>query len=807
MKAALKGCCKSEDNAYIGVVVRDVASAADLEVSVVSRSGCAIPYECQILDVDESTGTIELVVRSAFVHAGSISVVMEERPNAAESECATLAIDMTRLKWESRFNYRLRKDLAWRIRNAADDNVYERINFEMHDAFDDGDDVIVRGTAWFPAGDYPVVFQCYDENGDLSDVAPLLASDSIRESRTVSSFSIREISFSLRVPISQRAFTISAKDASGCVLDGFYTLSGLSLNRLRGETLERIADASCDSGYPEWLSRRQASYIQLKKQSLLACELSARFVIVVPIDGADVEMLVRTIASVQSQSAQLWKLLFADPACSANQPARIREFIDGDDRISLWRFDGEKDNREIASLFDENAYALVIEPGMTLEPDALFELAKAIEASPDADVLYSDEDVMTAPGKNEMPFFKPDFNLGLLRSYNYIGRMLCVRASLFETPSLLIQGANDGARAYRLALRASELTTAIKHIPRIMVHESDAKAGAAGNYGVCDAGDSTARDAFANALKSHFDRLEIQADVSPGKWRSVQNVRYAVKGSPLVSVIIPSKDHHEMLERCIESILCKTAYSNFEVIVIENNSVEEATFAYYDTVQRENGRVRVIEWEGEFNYSKIVNFGVRHSKGDYYLLLNNDTEVIEPDWMGAMLGACQQSDVGAVGARLFYADGSIQHAGALITDSSSGAHHAFMALPGSYPGYYLQAVVAKDCSIVTAACMLTSREAFEIVEGFSEELAVAYNDVDYCLKLRDRGLRVVYEPAAELYHYESASRGYDALDFDKQVRLYREEAYIHSKWAHVYVEGDPFFNPNLETFYYKLRTV
>ena len=271
-------------------------------------------------------------------------------------------------------------------------------------------------------------------------------------------------------------------------------------------------------------------------------------------------------------------------------------------------------------------------------------------------------------------------------------------------------------------------------------------------------------------------------------------VSYLVRGEPLVSIVIPNKDHVDDLKKCIDAIEQRSTYRNYEIIIVENNSVQQETFAYYESLV-ENPHIQVLYWQEEFNYSKINNFGVAHTKGKYILLLNNDTELISPDFITQMLGYCQRKDVGIVGARLYFEDGTIQHAG-VIVGIGGIAGHAFSAMDEQAGIYQLRTSVACDYSAVTAACLMISRETFDAVGGLDPEFQVAFNDVDFCLKVRKLGKLVVYVPQAKLYHYESKSRGKEDT-VKKQKRFHSEMQLFQSRWVDILATGDPYYNMNL----------
>ena len=295
---------------------------------------------------------------------------------------------------------------------------------------------------------------------------------------------------------------------------------------------------------------------------------------------------------------------------------------------------------------------------------------------------------------------------------------------------------------------------------------------------------------------AHYKRVGIEAErVEKGVDYGIYHSIYKIKGEPLVSVIIPNKDHRQDLDLCIRSISERATYKNLEFIVVENNSTEPETFAYYEKIQKEFPNVRVVRWEREFNYSAINNFGVTFAKGEYLLFLNNDTEPIEPRFIEEMLGLCQRDDVGIVGARLLYQDDTIQHAG-VVVGFGGIAGHTFIGLHKAENSYFHRAMSTQDYSAVTAACMMSKKSIFQQVGGFTEELAVAFNDIDYCMKVRAAGKLVVYNPYALLYHYESKSRGLEDTP-EKIARFNREIRIFADRWPEILEKGDPYYNPNL----------
>lgn len=403
-----------------------------------------------------------------------------------------------------------------------------------------------------------------------------------------------------------------------------------------------------------------------------------------------------------------------------------------------------------------------------LAENALYECVKLLntEAGRETELIYTDEE---ETGK---PIMKPDFNIDLLRSKNYIKHLLVVKKDVLDK-------IGNFRSEYDLILQCAEVTEKICHIPQILYY-----------------GKETVEpiEEQKMALEEHYKRCGIPAVVEEGLCLGTFHTIYKWEEQPLVSIIIPNKDHIEDLKKCMESIEKKSKYRNFEFIIVENNSVESETFQYYEELKlREN--VQVVSYKGGFNFSKINNYGATYARGEYLLLLNNDTEMMNPRCIEEMLGYCQRPEVGVVGARLYYEDDTIQHAGVVIGFGGI-AGHAFIGMPRAEAGYMERIMCAQDYSAVTAACMMTKKSVYQAVGGLTEEFEVAFNDIDYCLKVREQGMLIVYNPYVELYHYESKSRGMEDTP-EKAERFNSEVERFIERWEQVLEQGDPCYNPNL----------
>ena len=350
----------------------------------------------------------------------------------------------------------------------------------------------------------------------------------------------------------------------------------------------------------------------------------------------------------------------------------------------------------------------------------------------------------------------------------------------------------DGAQDYDFIFRCTEKAKEIRHIPKVLYHWRCHKDSTASN----PESKLYAFDAGARAIMDHYKRVGIEAErVEKGVDYGIYHSVYKIQGEPLVSIIIPNKDHHTDLDLCLRAIETRATYRNVEFIIVENNSTEKETFEYYEKIQKEFSNVHVVTWEREFNYSAINNFGVTFVKGEYLLFLNNDTELIAENFIEEMLGLCQREDVGAVGARLLYQDDTIQHAG-VVVGFGGIAGHTFIGLHKAENSYFHRAMSTQDYSAVTAACLMTKKALFDEVGGFTEKLAVAFNDIDYCMKVRASNHLVVYNPYALLYHYESKSRGLEDTP-EKVARFNREIKIFSERWPEILKDGDPYYNPNL----------
>ena len=444
--------------------------------------------------------------------------------------------------------------------------------------------------------------------------------------------------------------------------------------------------------------------------------------------------------------------------------------------------------------FATGEYIALFDHDDILHPSVLYEYVKVINEK-NADYIYCDETTFKDGDINKMItlHFKPDFAPDNLRANNYICHFSCFSKKLLETTELF-RTKFDGSQDHDMILRLTSLAENVVHVPKLLYYWRSHAGSVASDITAKSYAIEAARGAVADHLRQKgYEDFTI---TSTRAFETIFKITYPILGNPKISIIIANKDHKEDLERCISSIYEKSTYDNFEVIIVENNSTEESIFSYYEIIKDTYKNLQIVTYEGSFNYAAVNNLGVSYAAGEYIILLNNDTQVITVNWMEELLMYAQRQDVGAVGAKLYYPNKTIQHAGVVI---GLGAHktagHTHYGQSRENLGYMGRLCYAQNVSAVTGACLMVKKSLYEEVEGLEEEFVISLNDVDFCLKLREKGYLNVFTPFAELYHYESISRGLDnqgekALRYEKESQLFRE------KWKKQLAQGDPYYNVN-----------
>lgn len=536
---------------------------------------------------------------------------------------------------------------------------------------------------------------------------------------------------------------------------------------------------------------------ELEHQRNTVFPRSIKFSIVVPLYNTPEKFLHEMIRSVIDQTYANWELCMADGSDAAHDSVEkiCRQYMRKDPRIKYRRLEqnlGISGNTNACLEMAAGDYIGLFDHDDLLHPAVLHEVMRAI-CEQDADFIYTDELTFSNKIDNVITaHFKPDFAPDNLRANNYICHFTVFSAAILKTVGGF-RGEYDGSQDHDFILRATEQAEKIVHIPKLLYYWRSHP-----NSVAADINSKTyAIDAGKRAVRDQIRRMGMDATVESSKaFPTIYRIKYELKETPKVSIIIPNKNHCEDLKRCIRSIKRLTTYSNYEIVIVDNQSNEEDLVEFYDQLRCDD-RTNIVSFDKEFNYSEANNFGVRYATGEYYILLNNDTEVISPAWIEEMLMYAQRDDIGAVGAKLYFPDHTIQHAGVILgLGPHRTAGHAFSKVDGENLGYMGRLYYAQNVSAVTAACVMIPRRVWEAVNGLDTSFAVAFNDVDLCMRIRQMGYLIVWTPYAELYHYESKSRGSENTP-EKKKRFESEVQRFRERWKKQLKEGDPYYNPNL----------
>ena len=593
---------------------------------------------------------------------------------------------------------------------------------------------------------------------------------------------------------------MTGKKSFGTLIQRFgevYRDEGLASAFVHGlEFLSKLLPFINFSLYKRWYQKHEPGESELALQRLQAELLPQKPLIslVIPVYNPPPRIFQETLDSVLAQSYANWECCLAngDPSNTAVKDL-IDEYAGKDDRFKVVHLEqnlGIAGNTNVAITMATGTYVGFLDHDDLIAPFALFEVVRRLVSDPGIDLFYSDEDNMNMKGVRYGPFFKPDFSPDFLRSVNYMCHFLVVRKTLGDEVGWIRSGF-EGAQDYDFILRESERARRIERIPMMLYHWRSVQGSTAADSNAKPyAGPSGIR-----AIEEHLQRMNL-----PGKAETITmptwyRVKYEISGYPLVSIIILNRDHPEDLGKLVTSILEKSTYTNYELLVVENNSTLPTTFQLYDELRNRDQRIRILEWQNPFNYSAVNNWAATQANGEVLLFLNNDIEVITPTWIEEMLMHAQRQDVGTVGAKLYFPNNTIQHAG-VIVGIGDVAGHAYKGFTRDMTGHGGQLMMVHNTAANTAACLMVRRDLFKQVGGFDENYILAYGDVDLCLKVLEAGYVNVWTPFSELYHHESKTRGYERSP--EQLARYRNEVfYFKQRWGEFMQRGDPYYNPNL----------
>lgn len=543
--------------------------------------------------------------------------------------------------------------------------------------------------------------------------------------------------------------------------------------------------------YKIWIDKNSLKQEDIETQKQYNFKYSPLISIVVPMYNTNEIFFKELVDSLEKQTYSNWELCLADGSEVQNE--NLKEYYKNNKKIKykfLNENKGISENTNIAIDMASGEYIGFLDHDDLLAQDALFEVVKVINEEENAEFIYTDEDKIDQEYERFEPYFKPDYSPETLLSNNYITHFVVVKKELINKVGNLDSKFN-GAQDFDFVLRATKEAKKVIHISKILYHWRVHNSSTAN---VADA-KPYAYEAGIKAVEAHLKRNNMNGIVLDGQdVPGVYKIKFEIEGNPKVSILIPNKDNVELLKKCIDSILKLTTYSNYEIVIIENNSQKKETLEYYSEISK-NEKVRIIN-SGikEFNYSKIINFGVQNVDGEFVIQLNNDTKILNPEWLELMVGYAQHKEIGAVGGRLYYEDKTIQHAG-IIIGLSGIAGNMLVNLPYENHAYFGREAATRNVAAVTGACLLCRKELYEEVGYMDEEnFKIAFNDVDFCLKLLDKGYRNIYNPYVELVHYESKSRGYEYTQ-EQEERFKNESEKFKEKWQK-YIDYDPYYNIN-----------
>ncbi len=909
------GGCRGDGSFYAKLKIQDVwpgEQLCALVSAVAPLASIPVSLPASIFPTDDPQ---IWVLQIPLLDAKEITVDVVSKDPAVR-HLGSITFNYEKIKWESRINYRLRKELCAEIRDYERGFTQNRYQLQIM-RYLEGDDSIIWRTriCWQGSPETKPELQVLDGVGN-----PIAFTQYFFEFQESAGPDTPHALFvSIELPVDQRYFTLiasdpgqgagegvvsnskqdanenaepdpkqgagenAALDQKGQIQPGFCAINPGAYEAFKYETWKYMKDARADdAAYQQWFKTHCATKDELARQRSHQFAHEPLISVIVPCFNSQERYLKELLDSVVAQSYPHWELLLVDATCATSDvPAKCaEEYSQKLDRVyENNKMHGRKQEARAAAsdrapvirhlplggegnIVTNTNYGIeqargefvaFLDHDDLLEPDALYHYVEAINNHPNATLLYCDEDLFEKAGTYIQPAFKSKINVDLLYSHNYVTHFLMVRRSALLEEDLsddAVSGAQDydvTLKMVRRALASSSdlsplsnsmdspnppleaLDDQLIHIPRILYHwRIHEESTSTGNKDV----KPYAERAGQIALQRHLDVRNIAACVETTNTPFVYRVRYdlpvgdttsdlidahpaasclapgikdviaeqPVVTHPIVSIIIPSKDYVDVLDACITSIVERSTFSQFEIIVVENNSVEPETFEYYQRLPQYNPRVRVVQWpqkDGNFNYSALINFGASQAHGDYLLLLNNDTEVITPDWIEEMVGYLQRPEVGVVGAKLYFRDHLTQHAG-MEVGPFDAVVHVNQDFSSKREGYLAKAVRPGNFSSVTGACQMVSRSLFDELGGYDEALAVGFNDVDFCLRVQQAGYLVAFTPYAELYHYEFVSRGREVADPVKQARWEKERDFFMTRWPEPFAHRDPYGNPNLK---------
>lgn len=638
-------------------------------------------------------------------------------------------------------------------------------------------------------------------DGNALDDQPISMGSTLSKSDVYPGVQVKADSWSARIPFDCDGFILCALDSQSGKTLVFTEFDAYRTNLLRADWSLLTCSADRDPGYEKWFldSHRTGEFeLELQRRSIPTREAAPVFSLIVPLFKTPISYFRDMVNSVLAQTYPYFELILVNASPeNAELCSELIRYAELDSRIKPVTLKGNlgiTENTNAGIRVSSGDFIAFFDHDDVLEPDALYRYAVEIIKHPNTDLLYCDEDHLK-DGHYVLPFFKPDWDIDLLCYENYVCHMLTVRKSVVDALPELPSSSFDGSQDHNMTFLVGEQARRVGHLKKVLYHWRIHENSVSGSSGVGQK--SYALEAERLAVQNHLIRCGIDATAVMEKRAPTRcDLEYAFNSYDLVSIVIPNHEALDVLSRCIESIIDKTTWRNYEIVIVENGSKSHEINNYYEKLTSEYNFIHVVKCElsNGFDFSKLINRGTGAARGDYLLYLNNDTEVITPDWIEEMMGLARRPDVGCVGAKLLYPDNTVQHAG-VVAAHGDGPIHVNMHLADSDPGYFETASLPHRLSAVTGACLLTKREVFNRLDGMDEAFPVDYNDIDFCLRAIKEGYGVVYQPYAKLYHYESVSRGF-AQSQAQVESFFRSKGRFMDRWLDYFYDGDPYYNSN-----------
>ncbi|MCH4183918.1 MAG: glycosyltransferase family 2 protein [Eggerthellaceae bacterium] len=796
MKLYIGNVCRGEGEIYASVTSDMPLSNLSLSATSQTQDGKRSPVKLLSSGLGKDKTYVVMVPIVSYTQIVSVKAVDQQGAQLAE---VTYPFKHVASAIQSRVHSVTESNDVQRIRNCDRYNLVNETRVLIDDVIADGDRSIVQGEVTFfvddpSLEDTPIEIETFDSAGHRVNIGDWICiKDTVRPRMDYPNFRKRTIQFSLVIPASVQQFGVWGYSPTFAVTDGFKVIESWLLRDKRQAWWCKTLNAQIDPNYDHWFKDHRVNEQDLAFQREESFSIAPLYSIIVPLYKTPLPFLRDMAESVLNQTYDQFELILVNASPEDQELAKeVKAYQQQDKRVKVVNLDenrGITENTNEGIRIAQGDFLCFLDHDDILEPNALYVYTEGLQKYPDTDLLYCDEDKLK-DGEYVSPYLKPDFNIDLLRGSNYVCHFLTVRKSVFDTLEYPTR-VYDGAQDYHMTLRIAEKARNIFHARHVLYHWRIHANSTAASIDT----KPYVQKATLRCLNEHLQRCGIPAKAVPSKRAPLYcELEYDLTEKPPVSIVIPNKDNVPVLARCISSIEQLTTYPNYEIVIVENNSTDKATFAYYDSLTSHKN-IRIVKYEGPFNFAKIINFGIAQASYDYLLMLNNDTEVITPDWLERMMGPCMREDIGVVGARLLFPDRTIQHAGVAVL--VSGPDHLNHRCPSTQPGYFCSAQLSMDLSAVTGACLLTKRSVFNQVNGLDEAFEVDYNDIDYCLRLREKGYLILLEMGAELIHHESVSRGHHVTE-ESALRFARERGMMMQRWPQFYAKGDPYMNPNFK---------